>query len=93
MCNGVFKQQITALCFVWNETFDQSQKTFIYMYDHISQNSDSTKHSTPTNMFQIYSDYEIFRIIHEETNVCATNIWKKDWNQSSICSIAARYKT
>jgi len=43
------------------------------MYDHISQNSDSTEHSTPTNLFQIYFDYEIFRIIHEETNVCATD--------------------
>jgi hypothetical protein len=50
-----FRQQIPALHLVWNETFDQTQTTFIYMYDYISQNLDSTKHSTPTNMFQIYS--------------------------------------
>ena len=48
------------------------------MYDHISQNSDNTKHSTPTNMFQMYFVYEIFRIIHEETNVCATDKCMKE---------------
>lgn len=48
------------------------------MYDPISQNSDSTKHSTPTNMFQIYFDYEIFRIIYEETNVCAADKYMKE---------------
>jgi len=48
------------------------------MYDHISQNSDCTKHSTPINMFQIYFDYEIFRIIHEETNLCAAHKYVKE---------------
>jgi len=48
------------------------------MYNHISQNSDSTKHSTPTNMFQINFDYEIFRIIHEKTNVFAADKYMKE---------------